>query len=336
MQGGRRGRDSFFEFGDPFAGFGGFGSFGQGSLLPSFFGGRDPFDDPFFTRPFGSPFGSLFPSNFLVRGASPFADAPATGFLEHQQPPPNKPRGPIIEELNSDDEKAEDEGPNNTKDNPRKHSRSKNEPYVEDPDDEAQEKKSKHIQYRNPYNGMMNMQPQPQSRSFSFQSSTVTYGGADGASYAKSITRRSGSDGVMFEDYKEADSSTGQATHRVSKGLKNKGHSFTRKLKSDGSVNTMQTLHNLNEDELTGFEEAWKGKARKHFPGWDQRLLGHDNFGGPSSGSQSNRGGWALPSTEHSLDSSRLSSDTAAATAPFPPPAGRRSGTGGSQGRTRA
>ena len=61
----------------------------------------------------------------------------------------------------------------------------------------------------------------------------------------------------------------------------------------------MQTLHNLNEgiclhpelqlqvlfslmfsiffflnvlasEELAGFEEAWKGKARKHLPGWSE------------------------------------------------------------------
>lgn len=81
------------------------------------------------------------------------------------------------------------------------------------------------------------------------------------------------------------------------------GHSFTRRLNSDGKVNTVQTLHNLNEgdpfgfffigykisfflatlcfllvtqfhsriaDELGSFEESWKGKAKQHLPGWDE------------------------------------------------------------------
>jgi hypothetical protein len=56
MQGGRGGREAFFDSGDLFASFRGFG--GNRSLMPSFFGGRNPFDDPFFTRPFGGMFES--------------------------------------------------------------------------------------------------------------------------------------------------------------------------------------------------------------------------------------------------------------------------------------
>ena len=65
MQGNRGGRDPFFGFSDPFAGFGGFGGFtGQRSLVLSVFGGRDPFDDPFFTQPFGGMFeSSIFGDN---------------------------------------------------------------------------------------------------------------------------------------------------------------------------------------------------------------------------------------------------------------------------------
>lgn len=76
------------------------------------------------------------------------------------------------------------------------------------------------------------------------------------------------------------------------------GHSVTRKLNSDGKVDTSQILHNLNEglflmpamiifvcvfldahvhqdyylrffpDELAGFDEDWKGNAKKHMPNW--------------------------------------------------------------------
>ena len=65
-----------------------------------------------------------------------------------------------------------------------------------------------HLQYMNGYNGSHHrQQQQPQTRSFTFQSSSVTYGGANGTYYTSSKTRRTGSDGVTFEENKEADSS---------------------------------------------------------------------------------------------------------------------------------
>lgn len=137
MQGGRGGRNPFFEFGDPFAGFGGFGSFGgQGSLMSSMFGGRDPFDDPFFTRPFGG----MFQSSFFGPNVNPFAEMHPSGFLEQQAPEPRRSRGPIIEEINSDDEN--EDADKEKKENPRKHGRSSKEPYIEGPDDEVEGKLS--------------------------------------------------------------------------------------------------------------------------------------------------------------------------------------------------
>ncbi|KAL3610032.1 hypothetical protein D5086_001052 [Populus alba] len=344
MQGGRGNRDPFFDNGDPFGGFGGFG--GQRSLLSDFFGGRDPFDDPFFTRPFGgmlesnffgsggnpfvnmhpspfpnmlpspfpnihpSPFPNMLPSPFPNMHPSPFPNLHPSGFVDHQAPELKKSRGPIIEELDSDNEKGE--GDTEKKENPRKHGRSSKEPYVEDPDDEAEARKSKHLQYSNDYSSFNGMESLPQGHSFTFQSSTVTHGGANGAYYTSSKTRRAGSDGLTFEESKAADSATGQATHKVSRGLHNKGHSLTRKLNSDGRVNTMQMLHNLNEDELTGFEEAWKGNAGKHLPGWTGSFTGIDNIGASRSGqnAQASRGGWALPSAEQSQHSGRMVPDT--------------------------
>ncbi|XP_010276646.1 PREDICTED: uncharacterized protein LOC104611327 [Nelumbo nucifera] len=300
----QRGRGDFFGFGDPFAEFGGFGGFGSHrSLVSSFFGGRDPFDEPFFASPFQSMFESSMMGPNMFGSSSRFfgdSDMHPAGFLEHQAPQSSKPKGPIIKEITSEDEAEEEQGGANAKEkteNPRKHSRSK-EPYVEDPDDETQERKSKQIQYWNDYNRAD--RAHPQARSYSFQSSTVTYGGANGAYYTSSTTRRTGSGGVTVEENKEADTTTGRATHRVSRGLHDKGHSITRKLNSDGRVGTMQTLHNMNEDELARFEEAWKGNARKHLPGWDERFNLNGNMGAGSSGqdSQAKKGGWALPSTE--------------------------------------
>ncbi|KAL6556886.1 hypothetical protein OROHE_006762 [Orobanche hederae] len=304
MQGGR---DPFFGFGDPFGSFGGFGGFGgQRSLISTVFGGRDPFDDPFFARPFGS----MFESSFFGSNRGPFMNPHASGFLENQPAQPNKSRGPVIEELNSDDEIDETGSETEKKENPRKHGRSGKEPYVEDPDDEANEKKIRHMPGQNEVYQMRNVRSQPQTHSFTYQSSTVSYGGANGAYYTSSRTRRSGSDGLTFEECKEADSSTRQATHRVSRGIHEKGHSVTRKLKSDGHVDTMQTLHNINEDELAGFEEAWGGNASKHLPGLGEGFASPNATGsGSAIQHRLNRGGWALPSTERSSNQGSLKQD---------------------------
>ncbi|XP_075505780.1 uncharacterized protein LOC142542828 isoform X2 [Primulina tabacum] len=318
MQGGR---DPFFGFGDPFGSFNGVGGFGgQRSMLSGFFEGRDPFDDPFFTRP-GSIFGSSFfgsiggPSMNLpiggpfmnlpiggpfmnVPSGGPFKNENSSGFLDQQPSMVNKSKGPVIEELTSDDEKDENEN-EEKKVNLRKHGRSSKEPVVEDPDDVAAEKKSKYTPHKNNIHLLNHGRPQPQTQSFTFQSSTVTYGGANGAHYSSS-TRRAGSYGLTLEEFKEANSFTGQATHRVSRGIHEKGHSVTRNLKSDGHVDTMQTLHNLNEDELVGFEEVWLGNGKKHLPGWSEERALQDVMASGSTQWPRNRGGWALPSVERS------------------------------------
>ncbi|XAR70407.1 hypothetical protein NMG60_11027251 [Bertholletia excelsa] len=290
MQGRRGVRDSFFDVGDPFAGFGGFG--GHRSLMSSFFGGRDPFDDPFFTRPFGS----MFESSFFGPTGSSFMNGPPSGFLEDHAHQPNTSRGPIIEELNSDDEKEEEK--NEKKENPRKHGRSSSQPYVEDPDDEVEGRRTKQMQCMSDFSRMNNAHSQPQTHSFMFQSSTVSYGGANGTYYTSSRTRRTGGDGLTMEERKEANSATRQASHQISRGIHDRGHTVTRKLNSDGRVNTMQTLHNLNENELSSFEEAWKGNARKHLPGWDEGFNVNEVSGMNGQSGVASRGGWALPSTE--------------------------------------
>ncbi|GJZ05087.1 retrotransposon-related protein [Tanacetum coccineum] len=175
------------------------------SMTSSIFGGRDPFDDPFFKRPFGK-----------VRRA---------GYEELD----------MIEERNEEEVK-------------------------------------KDVRVNENHNRFDGTKPQSQSQSqnhFSFKK--VTYGGINGAYYTATttISRRYG---VVLEDSKEADKTTGQATHRISKGIHDKGHSVTRKLGTDGKVDTVQTLHNLNEDELTGFEQAWEGNADRQFPGWNYQF----------------------------------------------------------------
>uniref|UniRef100_A0A1J3FHJ2 Myeloid leukemia factor 1 n=1 Tax=Noccaea caerulescens TaxID=107243 RepID=A0A1J3FHJ2_NOCCA len=244
--------------GDPFGGrfgnFGGFGAFRGGSL----FGGRDPFDDPFFSRPF---------EDFLEPGAS-FSNANAQNN--------SGGRGLTIEEVPSDEEQEKDSGSD------EKHTSSENQPSVEHPEDDADaERRIQNVNQRSDFN---TREGRTDSRATTFRhhTSKVTYGGIDGAYYTSSRTTRAGSDGMVVEESKEADKTTGEATHRISRGINDKGHSVTRKLNSNGGVDSTQTLHNLDEDELSGFEEAWKGNSF---------LAKHE-----STGSDPGVGEWLLPS----------------------------------------
>lgn len=279
MQREREGRDDFVDSGNQFGSFDSFGS--RRSMISNLFGGRGLFDDPFFTRPFGSMFESS-----MSGPSDSFGGMLRTDAL----------KGPVIQELHSDDESEGVEG--NTEDenfNPRKHSGSSKQPSVEHPDEDV-DGRSKHVSFRSDHNRVEGTQPQAQSYSFR----KVTYGGVNGAYYTSTMSRRTGSDGVVLEESKAADKTTGQAAHRISKGIHDKGHSVTRKLSPGGKVDMMQTLHNMNEDELDGFEAVWKGNADRQLPGWNQGFNLNENAGVGSSGHdrQSSRGGLALPSTE--------------------------------------
>jgi hypothetical protein len=128
MQRGREGRDDFFRSGDLLGSFGGFGGVRRShrSMMPSIFGERDPFDDPFFTRPFGS----LFDSDSGMLGSSA---------ATRKKDQTSRATGIVIEELTSDGEglNEEDEGTGVEKDNHQKHSRPSKEPSVEHPDDDT-------------------------------------------------------------------------------------------------------------------------------------------------------------------------------------------------------
>ncbi|EPS73356.1 hypothetical protein M569_01405 [Genlisea aurea] len=104
-------------------------------------------------------------------------------------------------------------------------------------------------------------------QNYSFQ--RVAFGGPDGIYYSSSVGKRAGDDGVFYMETKEEDKMVGESLHTISKGINNKGHSLTTKNRRDGQVDSVQTLHNLNEDELDGFEEAWQNSANITFPGWN-------------------------------------------------------------------
>lgn len=246
MQGGRRNGDMSI-FSDPF------GSMSGSSVFSSFFD-RDPFDDPFFRRPFGSAFGSgsIFGEEGFFGKHNVFLDE------QEYQEPQSVRRGPVIEELPDDHEEGRHE--------------SSQEPIVEDPDDD-QVNTGQRTQRGNQsvLQGSNNTHPrQSSSQTFSFQSSKVTYGGQNGAYYTSSTTRRMGPDGVTHEEHMEADTTTGNATKRISRGIKDKGHSITKKLNSDGRVETKEILHNMDGDEIDQFDNEWKKKADKALPGWKE------------------------------------------------------------------
>ncbi|GAB4861895.1 hypothetical protein Ancab_037150 [Ancistrocladus abbreviatus] len=263
---------------DPFDMFGGLGNFG--GFGASIFG-RNPFDDPFFTRPFGT----LFTQSNIPGDSSQVLASKA----------------PVIQEVHSEDEGEGKELENNMNDS-KKSSNSSKEPFVHHPDDEADDDNYNNANQKIEGNRVKGTQ----TKTFKFHSRKVTYGGLDGAYYTSSATRRMGSDGMLMEECKEADTITGQATHRISRGIHDKGTSVARRLNSDGKVETLQTLHNLNEDELMGFEEAWEGNTGNHLPSWSDAFGTFENTGSDSSrlGQMSNWGRSLLPAAGHSTNES--------------------------------
>ncbi|XP_042012130.1 uncharacterized protein LOC121760546 [Salvia splendens] len=233
----------------------------HGSMFPSIFGGKDPFDDPFFSRPHGALFGS-----HKISSGNP-------GNVQ----PMSRSKGLVIEKLDSDAEDVENDV--------RRPSWANNNPLVEHPDDQDDDYGKSPRKQRDVSSSanQIKVEPEkPRSHSVSFQK--VTYGGINGSYYTATTSRRAGSDGVTWEESKQADRTTGQAANKVSRGIHDKGHSVTRKLGSDGKVESVQTLQNLNEDELDSFEKAWGGIADNHFRGRN------DSFDFPNiSGMQSNR-----------------------------------------------
>ncbi|CAL5211069.1 unnamed protein product [Lathyrus oleraceus] len=223
-----------------FRNFGGSG-FHRIMTMPSLFGGRDPFDDPFFTDSFDNMW------------------SPSSASSESMQKT-NREKGVVIKELDPDDEGVDNFN--------EKIYRSPMEPFVEHPDDDVDEKQTNGVTYEN---GHRNSEGPSKGHAcnMSFKTSRVTYGGIDGAYYTSTRTRKTGSDGMVIEECKEADTSRGEATHRITRGVHDKGHSVLRKFDSDGKVDMTQMLHNLNEDELSRFEETWKENNRARLPDYD-------------------------------------------------------------------
>jgi hypothetical protein len=255
MQGRGGNRPGPFEgFPDPFANFGfgmgggmgppgsqggGGGGGGRRSLFDVF--DNDPFfSDPFFTRPFGGSFGSLFGSHGGGFGNPFFAGVPQPpvegAFLSNRPHNPHADehrRGPIIEELPDDVE------------HPHEHARpqSNQEPIIEHPDDDVRTvtelpQQSRIVERQGPLTTPRNSN---RAHSYSFQSSSVSYGGPNGIQYSSSASRRMGPNGVVEEEFQEKDSRTGKETKRHSRGVGEKVH-----------VQTMSSArkHDLSSEQL--------------------------------------------------------------------------------------
>ncbi|KAG5597738.1 hypothetical protein H5410_038970 [Solanum commersonii] len=153
-------------------------------------------------------------------------------------------------------------------------------------------------------------QSKPQSMSYR----RVTYGGIDGTYYTATTTRRAGNDGVCslpLVSWLDILVPTGSDSSEVStvvssviQDLESVTMNFCPnrdliltdtkeflidiflsfwKLASDGKVDTMQTLHNLEEDELAGFEQTWNVNANNEIPGWNSGFDFHANAGTSSN-----------------------------------------------------
>lgn len=136
------------------------------------------------------------------------------------------------------------------------------------------------------------IQNSDESKSFSFR--RVAYGGVDGIYYSSSIGQRTGNNGVVLLEIKEEDKSLGQTLHTISRGIHQKGHTLTKKRDPNGKEDSLQILHNLNEDEVDGFEENWKVNADKHIPGWNDGFNSLEKAGVNLYGQLgwNNHGGW--------------------------------------------
>jgi hypothetical protein len=100
---------------------------------------------------------------------------------------------------------------------------------------------------------------------------------------------------VIEEEFQEKDSRSGKETKHVSRGVGEKGLSVTRKRTSEGREERLDTLHNLNEEEIPDFERTWE-EHEKMLPRWNKtRPLG---IGSSYNGGSGSRRRAALPSPE--------------------------------------
>ncbi|CAM6126064.1 unnamed protein product [Calypogeia fissa] len=278
----------FPAFPDPFAGFGGFGGLGgfggrPGSLLTNMFENDPFFSDPFFSRTFGAPFGAggifgpsgIFNSDIFGvgqhQGHGEFLEqrpytSPAEGNRRNIQIEGSRRGGVKIEEL-PDDHDIVGAGQSN----------SNEEPIVEHPEDDDEKTETFRYQPRSDQLASSRSQSRRQTqsaynpvRTYSFQSSSVVYGGSNGQYYSSQTRRRQGPDGVIEEEHQEKDTTSGMESHRLSHGLHERGRSMTRKRNAEGREEKLETLHNLEEDEVQDFERTWETMAEKSLPKWNK------------------------------------------------------------------
>ncbi|GBG81754.1 hypothetical protein CBR_g33932 [Chara braunii] len=279
--------EPFPSFGSAFGMMGGMG--GGQSLFGSFFQ-NDPFStDPFFTRPFehmdsmfqrmGSMFGGPMLSGFEQQPRQFLQDRPA-----HTE----GRTGPTIEEIPDDapvDEQAQSSS--------RRRSGGSQEPIVEHPDDEEEtqhrRRSDHHRNHARDHHGANDVASRPaggaQVFSFSSVQSYSRDGSGPGNYYSKSTTTRMGPDGVADQQTREQDSRSNTDKLKYVRALGSKARSVLRTRKADGEEESLQTLHNLEEEEAATFDDQWQQKAERALPRWydgSGRAL-PDQSGGRSS-----------------------------------------------------
>ncbi|KAL3141238.1 Myeloid leukemia factor 1 [Trebouxia sp. C0009 RCD-2024] len=88
--------------------------------------------------------------------------------------------------------------------------------------------------------------------------------GPDGVQYSQSHSY--GPKGVAEHQRRVKDGRTGEEEMTISRHLKDKGRTVTKRRQADGSQSQQQRLHNLPEAEANHFDEEWTYEAEKSLP----------------------------------------------------------------------
>eukprot|EP01025_Chloroclados_australasicus_P039970 TRINITY_DN4162_c0_g1_i3.p1 TRINITY_DN4162_c0_g1~~TRINITY_DN4162_c0_g1_i3.p1 ORF type:complete len:350 (-),score=42.83 TRINITY_DN4162_c0_g1_i3:382-1431(-) len=257
-------RDPFFN--DPFAhmeqqmrnmqrmmnqAFGGSSMFGSGTGM----GGMGMFDnDPFFQQP-----------------------QQLLGPYQQQMPRQRHVNPPQLEEIDNDAEGDQ-------------YVRANGEPIVEEPDDEGYQNQQQQNNYQQRRSGggfqdqrlgsrlnnnlsamdnlianSRNMGPGSQFQSYSY--SSFQSSGPGGTSYRETQQTNVGPGGVLESRRSVRDGRSGKEQYEVTRGLQGRGRTVQRTRFQDGREEAVDTLHNLDPQQATTFEQEWQQHADSSLAG---------------------------------------------------------------------
>eukprot|EP00741_Cyanophora_paradoxa_P017352 tig00020961_g16762.t1 len=244
--------------GDPFAmpafpAFPSFPPFPGGGLMDAVFG-----SDPFFSNPTAGPFGNdPFMNHFFGdRAESILRDRSGA----RAQPPART--GPVIEEI-TEEEEEQHAASRRGRSGPQRGGAA---PRVQEPDDSDRGSGSRAraapAAASSPFGSLLGG-----TSSFSFSSSSSSFSGGPGTVYYSSTsTTRMGPGGVVETQTSVRDGTTGTERIVLERKLGDKGRRIVRERDATGREQTIDTLENVREDEISQFDEQWRTVAERALP----------------------------------------------------------------------